>query len=125
MVGGEVYRRCLNALAPFGRVVVAGFAGLDLQKWNPFSLYRTWRDMPKASVQTLAQGSRGILATHIGYLLADEVRLLQVWSELVAFARGHGIRPIVGATYDFDEMSDAHQFMESRESVGKIVVRAR
>lgn len=123
VVGGEVYRRCLDSLAPFGRIVVTGFAGLDLQKWNPLSIYRTLRDMPKAGVQKLAQGSRGLLATHIGYLLDDERRLRTVWSELVAFSREHSVRPTVGATYDFAEMPDAHRFMESRQSIGKIVVR--
>jgi NADPH:quinone reductase len=122
VVGGEVYRRCLDSLAPFGRVVVAGFAGLDLKKWNPFSVYRTLRDMPRASVQTLARGSRGLLATHIGYLLDDPVRLRAVWSELVDFSREHHVRPIVGATYGFGEMAEAHRFMESRQSLGKIVV---
>jgi len=122
VVGGVVFRMCMDALAPFGRLVVAGFAGLDLQKWNPVSIYRTWRDMPKASVMDLAQGSKGLLATHIGYLLKDEEELLKVWSELVAFTREHECRPMVGATYGFDELPEAHRFMESRKSVGKIVV---
>ena len=122
VVGGEVFRRCMEALAPFGRTVVAGFAGLNLQKWNPLSIWRTWRDMPKASVMDLAKGSKGLLATHIGYLLKDEEELLKVWSELVYFTREHECRPLVGSTYGFDDLPEAHRFMESRKSVGKIVV---
>jgi NADPH:quinone reductase-like Zn-dependent oxidoreductase len=30
---------------------------------------------------------------------------------------------VVGATFSFDEMAGAHRLMESRRSVGKIVVR--
>lgn len=123
VVGGDVFRAVWPVLAPFGRVVVAGFASLALQKWNPLSWLRTWRDLPKADIRTLAPASAGILATHLGYLLDDPPRLTRVWRELMAFVAAHGIRPVVGATFPFDRMAEAHRHMESRRSVGKIVVR--
>jgi NADPH:quinone reductase-like Zn-dependent oxidoreductase len=123
VVGGEVFRATLRQLAPFGRIVVVGFAGLDLQKWNPLSWYRTWRDMPRARFMRLLKGSNGFLATHLGYLMADPQRLLETWTALTAFVRAHGIRPIVGQTFAFDQMAEAHRLIESRHSTGKVVVR--
>jgi NADPH:quinone reductase-like Zn-dependent oxidoreductase len=123
VVGGEVFRAVWPVLAPFGRVVVAGFASLALKRWNPLSWLRTWRDLPKADIRSLAPASHGFMATHIGYLLADPPRLARVWGELMAFVAAHGIRPVVGATFSFDDMAEAHRLMESRRSVGKIVVR--
>ena len=122
-VGGEVYRRCFASLAPFGRIVVVGYASMNLKKWNPLTWWPTWRDAPRAGVQELAVASAGILASHLGYLLDDEARLLRVQGDLVDFMRKHGIRPIVGATFPFDDVAEAHRFMESRRSVGKIVLR--
>jgi NADPH:quinone reductase-like Zn-dependent oxidoreductase len=123
LVGGAVFRAVWPVLAPFGRVVVAGFAGLALERWNPLSWLRTWRDLPRADIRSLAPASHGLMATHIGYLLADPPRLARVWDELMAFVAAHGIRPVVGATFAFEEMAEAHRLMESRRSVGKIVVR--
>ena len=123
VVGGEVFRAVWPVLAPFGRVVVAGFASLALRKWNPLSWLRTWRDLPKADIRSLAPASAGLMGTHIGYLLDDPPRLARVWGELTAFTAAHGIRPVVGATFSLDEMPEAHRLMESRRSVGKIVVR--
>lgn len=123
LVGGEVFRAVWPVLAPFGRVVVAGFASLALQRWNPLSWLRTWRDLPKADIRSLAPGSHGLLSTHVGYLLSDPPRLARVWAALMAFVTARGIRPLVGATFSFEEMAEAHRLMESRESVGKIVVR--
>jgi NADPH2:quinone reductase len=123
VVGGEVFRAVWPVLAPFGRVVVAGFASLSLQRWNPLSWLRTWRDLPKADIRSLAPASHGFMATHIGYLLDDPPRLARVWAELTAFLATHGIRPVVGATFPFHEMPEAHRLMESRASTGKIVVR--
>lgn len=123
VVGGEVFRAVWPVLAPFGRVVVAGFASLALQRWNPLSWLRTWRDLPRADIRTLAPGSHGFMGTHVGYLLDDPPRLARVWRELMAFVAAQGIRPVVGATFRFEEMAEAHRLMESRGSVGKIVVR--
>jgi NADPH:quinone reductase-like Zn-dependent oxidoreductase len=123
LVGGKVFRAVWPVLAPFGRVVAAGFASLDLQRWNPLSWLRTWRDLPRADIRSLAPASHGLLATHIGYLLDDPPRLARVWEELMRFVAAHGIRPVIGATFAFEEMGEAHRLMESRRSVGKIVVR--
>jgi NADPH:quinone reductase-like Zn-dependent oxidoreductase len=123
LVGGEVFRAVWPVLAPFGRVVVAGFASLALQRWNPLSWLRTWRDLPKADIRSLAPPSHGLLGTHIGYLLADPPRLAKVWGDLMGFVAAHRIRPVVGTTFSFDEMAKAHRLMESRLGVGKIVVR--
>ena len=122
LVGGPVYRDALASLAPFGRLVVAGFASLDLQRWNPWSWWRTWRDIPRAAIGDLALASRGVLATHLGYLLDDPPRLLGVWRDLTAFVERHGIRPVIGATVPFERMADAHRLIESRRCVGKVVV---
>ncbi|HSH76759.1 MAG TPA: zinc-binding dehydrogenase [Longimicrobiales bacterium] len=121
-VGGEVYRACLSRLAPFGRLVVAGYAGLDYSIWNPLSWWRAWRGAPRVDVMKAAMASTGVMATHIGYLLPDEDRLLRVWTELTDFTRAHGLRPVVGRTFGFDELPEAHELMESRQSVGKLVV---
>ena len=123
LVGGEVFRAVWPVLALFGRVVSAGFASLSLQRWNPLSWLRTWRDLPKADIRSLAPASHGLMATHIGYLLADPPRLARTWEELMSFVTKHGVRPVVGATFPFEQMSEAHRLIESRQSVGKIVVR--
>jgi NADPH2:quinone reductase len=122
LVAGEPYRAALRSLAPFGRVVVAGVAGLQLDRRNPLSWLRAWRDLPRPDVRKMATGSYGVLATHLGYLLRYPERLPRVWGDLRAFLERHRIRPLVGQELPFERMSDAHALMESRESVGKIVI---
>jgi NADPH:quinone reductase-like Zn-dependent oxidoreductase len=122
VVGGDVYRACLERLSPFGRIVVAGYAELDYTRWNPLSWWRAWRGAPRMDVREAAIASTGVLATHIGYLLDDEVRLLGVWNDLARFVQAHGLRPVVGHRFAFEELPRAHALMESRRSVGKLVV---
>jgi len=125
LVAGEPYRAALGTLAPFGRIVIAGVAGLQVDRWNPLSWWRAWRDMPRPDVRQMAVGSYGVLASHLGYLLEWPDRLPRVWGELAAFLETHGVRPVVGAEFGFERMGEAHALMESRQSVGKIVIRRR
>ncbi|UCC73588.1 MAG: zinc-binding dehydrogenase [Gemmatimonadota bacterium] len=122
-VGGRVYREATKLLNPFGRLVVAGFAGLDLKKWNPLSWWWTWRDMPRAKLLEMAESSTGVMATHLGYLLDDPARLRAVFERLRAFVTEQGVRPVIGRVYDFERAGEAHAYVESRRSVGKVLLR--
>jgi len=122
VVGGEVYKKSLRLLSPLGRIIVVGFASMNMQKWNPLSWLRTWRDMPKATIMKMAEKSYGVMATHLGYLLPNEKQLQHTWNELCTFMETHDIKPVVGHTFDFDEIEKAHELMESRKSQGKIVI---
>ena len=122
VVGGDVYKKSLRLLNPLGRIVIAGFASMNLQKWNPLSWLRTWRDMPKATIMKMAEKSYGVMATHLGYLLPDEKQLQQTWNELCTFMEKNNIKPVVGHIFNFDEIAKTHELMESRKSQGKIVI---
>ena len=122
VVGGDVFKKSMKLLNPFGRTVVAGFASLNLKKMNPISWVNTWKDIPRAKVADLAESSTGLLATHLGYLLNSGSLLREVWDELVTFTIKHGIKPIIGHRFEFNDLSKAHELMESRNSYGKIII---
>jgi NADPH:quinone reductase-like Zn-dependent oxidoreductase len=123
MVGGDVFRAVEDTLAPFGRVVVSGYAELDYTLWNPLSWWRAWRGMPRMGLMRMLERSNGMLSTHLGYLLADPPVMARVFGELSAFVARHGLRPQVGHVLPFGQVAEAHRLMESRESYGKIVLR--
>jgi len=121
-VGGDVFRKSLELLQPFGCLVVAGIASIHLKKWNPISWIKTWYDLPRASFRHMAQKSYGVMAFHLGYILPHVERVHQIWEDLTAFIQKHNIHPVVGHTFAFEDMSKAHELMESRKSMGKIVI---
>lgn len=123
LIGGNIYRKNMRLLRPFGRVVVAGFASLNLKKWNPFSWYKTWRDIPRASIIQLGMKSQGVLATHLGYLLDDPNRMERIFKELSDFVNRHQIKPYIGKVFSFEQLPEAHLFIESRQSIGKVLLQ--
>lgn len=123
VVGGEVFRKSVALLRPFGRVTVAGYASIPLKKWNPITWWPAWRDAPKMSISQMAEHSLGIAYTHIGYQIENPQVVQDNFGAMLDFIKAHEIKPVVGKTFSFDEMPQAHAWMESRQSHGKIVIR--
>ena len=123
MVGGDVYKQCLNLINPFGRLVVAGFASLNLRWWNPLSWWRTWRDIPRVQLAKIGEQSVGVFATHLGYLLKDENRLLKIYENLKSFLIKNNIKPVISRIYPLEEVAEAHAYIESRLSIGKVLLK--
>ena len=123
MVGGIIFKESFDLLNPFGRLVVAGFASLDLKWWNPFSIWQTWRDLPRAKITKMAEKSVGVMASHLGYLLEQPQRLQAIFEALRSFVSDTQIRPIIGKVFRFEQAEEAHAFIESRKSTGKVLLR--
>ncbi|MFQ5637968.1 MAG: zinc-binding alcohol dehydrogenase family protein [bacterium] len=122
-VGGRIYKESRKLLNPFGRMAVVGFSCLNLKKWNPVSWWQTLRDLPLVSLHSLAIASNGIMATHLGFLLKDTEKTIAIFERLKQFVTDNQIRPIIGKTFPFEQASAAHAFIESRKSVGKVLLR--
>ncbi|GJM17267.1 MAG: NAD(P)H quinone oxidoreductase [Thermodesulfobacteriota bacterium] len=124
MVGGQVYKSSLDIVNPFGRVVVAGFASLDLKKWNPVSWIKTWRDIPRVKVGDLAKESIAVMSSHLGYLLEEEpAQMEDILNDLKKFIEKHQIKPIIGKVFSFNDAPEAHKYIESRKSFGKVLLK--
>ncbi len=110
MVGGETFDRSLEALAPFGRLVVFGMAS------------RT----PPAAVEPGRLMQRGTAV--IGFWLAYCVMNPQRWmrgpvQELLDAIAAGTVKPVLGGEYDLDGAAQAHRDLRSRGTVGKLVLR--
>jgi len=123
MVGGDVFKKSVRVLKPLGRIIVMGYASMNLKKWNPLSWYKTWQGIPKANLMDMSKRVYSMMAFHLGYLMKDEVIMNRVIQGVSKFVIKHNFRPVVGQTFSFDEIPKAHELMESRKSMGKIVIK--
>lgn len=124
MVGGPIFKKSLDIVNPFGRVIVAGFASLDLKKWNPLSWIQTWQDIPRVKVGDLAKKSIAVMSSHLGYLLEQEPdQMANILQDLKGFVVKHEIKPVIGKVFQFDEAPLAHRYIESRLSSGKVLLK--
>jgi NADPH2:quinone reductase len=110
-VGGEVYERSLEVMAPLGRVVILGFSSVErdhgqrVPRLHPLRLLHGNLTVGGLDVDALAVNTRP-----------------REWSELNAFCAEHGLRPQVGATFPFEQAAAAHAALEGRQTTGKVVL---
>jgi NADPH2:quinone reductase len=107
-VGGDVFTESFRVLKPLGTVVAIGFAG---GWWEPID------PAPLVGRNLGLQGFYlGRLRRHDPELVREAIaNLLELWSS-------GAVKPLVGATFPLEEAGAAHQLIESRQHVGKVVL---
>jgi NADPH:quinone reductase len=107
-VGGELFEAAVGRLRPLGQLLAIGYAG------------GLWPELQPAQIVGRSVGVQGVylgrLLRHAPDVVASCTReLLELWS-------AGAIRPVVGAEFPLDEVERAHELVESRRSVGKVVL---
>jgi NADPH2:quinone reductase len=123
-IGGDVYKRGFDILAPMGRIVLIGASGIQVNKWNPLSLYRAWKALPRARMSQVLRRSRAFMGLHIGYMMNDPDRLLPSWQKMLSIMIENKLKPVFREeqVYPLSRVSEAHQFMHDRKNIGKILL---
>lgn len=109
-VGGEVFKQCLDCLAPEGRLatIVGVPAGTDL---SPLFLLH-------GSLHTVFVGAAGKYQTG----LTRHGSILQTAAELADAGR---LKPHLFKTYPLEDLAEAHKQQETQRTTGKIGIAVR
>jgi NADPH:quinone reductase len=107
-VGGELFEAAVGRLRPLGQLVGIGYAG------------GLWPELQPAQLVGRNVGVQGVyigrLLRHAPDVIAAATReLLELWSS-------RRIRPIGGSEFPLAEVEQAHALVESRRSIGKVVL---
>jgi NADPH2:quinone reductase len=107
-VGGDVFDRSLDALSQFGRLVTYGVAS----------------GVPaNASNQRLLFENKSVIGFHLGQASRhDPTKVMKAVPDITEGLESGDLRVIVGETFALEEASDAHSFIEDRQSMGKVVL---
>jgi NADPH2:quinone reductase len=107
-VGGELFEAAVPRLRPLGQLVAIGYAG------------GLWPELQPAHLVGRNVGVQGV---YIGRLLRHAPdAIAAATGELLELWRAGTIRPHIGAEFPLAEVEAAHELVESRRSVGKVVL---
>jgi NADPH2:quinone reductase len=107
-VGGDIFTRSFSVLKPLGSVVALGFAG----GW--------WEPLDPAPLVGRNLGMQGF---YLGRLMRHEPELVQeALGELLELWSAGAVKPLIGATFPLERAGEAHELIESRGHVGKVVL---
>jgi NADPH2:quinone reductase len=107
-VGGETFRKSVEALSHFGRVVAYGAAS---------------GEPGTVDTATLLFGNQSVEGFHLGQAMArDPERIYAAVPELTRMLQAGDLEVVVGQTFDLSDAAAAHRALENRETTGKVVL---
>jgi NADPH2:quinone reductase len=108
-VGGDVFQRSLEALAPYGSVVTYGAASGEVGRLE--------------DTTELYAGNNAVLGFHLtNTVKKSPERILPAVDELSEKFAAGDLRVVVGETFPLEAAGEAHDRIADRESVGKVVL---
>ncbi|MDX1651436.1 MAG: zinc-binding dehydrogenase [Brumimicrobium sp.] len=122
-VAGSTFKKDWRLLGNGGTIVLFGGSERSDKKWGILSTLNFVRKMGIIIPITLMMRSKSIIGINMLKIADYKPRTLQYClEEVVKLALKGDLNPQVGAEYPADKISDAHAFLESGKSTGKIVV---
>ena len=112
VVGGDYVSRNINALAIGGRIIQVGVMGGGRTEINVGELLRK-----RASITGTTLRARPI---------EEKIAISRRFAtEMVPWFTTGALRPIIDRRYRLDDIADAHRYMATNESIGKILIDVR
>jgi NADPH:quinone reductase-like Zn-dependent oxidoreductase len=122
-LGGRSFADSYRMLAPLGRLVMYGISSAapgGRRRW--WDVMRTLVQMPSFKPLSLINRNRGVLGVNLANLWSEAARLGPVMDQLLAEFRAGRLRPVVARTFPLDRAGDAHQFIQERANIGKVIL---
>ncbi|MER6980066.1 zinc-binding dehydrogenase, partial [Streptomyces carpinensis] len=105
-VGGELLTPAIAALAPGGRLVAYSSGGGTIQAYD------------------LLVGARSVIGFQMARIARGQPELYELWRQELWRLFGDGlVRPAVHAEFALEDAAKAHEAIESRANLGKVVLR--
>lgn len=122
-IGGLHWKKSYAALRHTGRL---GMFGVSTASANGLAgkmkLVKAALQMPKFHPLGLLNKNRGVFGLNLGHMW-HEPEKVAVWMTAILGGVSEGwVRPHVDKAFAFEQAGDAHQYLESRQNIGKVVL---
>ncbi len=122
-IGGKTFRKGYNLLGSGGRIVVCGVAGMTGHRLNFPRILRTVLGFGIFHSLALISNSKSVLGVNMLRIAEGRPEVLQRCMQAVVGLTEKGeLSPKVGGVFPADQIAEAHEFLEMRESTGKIIL---
>ena len=122
-LGGNDWRKGYRLLRPAGMLVTFGFANLASgPRRSILTAARQLLSVPRFSPIALMDDNRGVAGVNLGHLWGEPEMVLGELRALLALFREGRIRPRIDSTFRLEEGGRAHERLQGRGSVGKVLL---
>ncbi|MFY0607206.1 MAG: zinc-binding dehydrogenase [Cyclobacteriaceae bacterium] len=123
-VGGDYVKKDHRLLNSGGSVVVYGASKLTDARGNPFKMIKLLFGFGFWSPIKLVSSSTNIIGINMLRIADYKPESFQRSLKAVIELANQGtLKPVVGKEFSFDQIADAHAYLEGRQSIGKVAVK--
>lgn len=123
-VGGNYVKKDFKLLNAGGKVVLYGASKMTDARGNIFKMLRLLFGFGFWSPVKFVSGSTSLLGVNLLRIVDHNPEIIARCMKAVATLSHEGVlKPTVGKEYPHTELAEAHAFLESRKSVGKVAVK--
>ena len=122
-IGGESWKKSYRALRSTGRLGMYGVS--DLSQPGGRSILKLLKfilTLPKYNPIKLMNGNKGVFGVNLGHM-THETDKVRMWMFQILMGVEEGwVRPHVDSVFPFTEAGEAHQYIEDRKNIGKVIL---
>ncbi|MFT4834769.1 MAG: NADPH:quinone reductase-like Zn-dependent oxidoreductase [Marinoscillum sp.] len=123
-VGGDYVKKDFRLLNAGGTVVIYGASKLTEARGNPFKIIKLLFGFGFWSPIKFVSSSKSMVGINM-LRIADfkPVAFQRALKAVVAMSESGAIKPTVGKEFKYTELAEAHEYLEGRQSIGKVAIK--
>lgn len=123
-VGGESFKKGYRCLTPMGRLFMFGASATSdgREKRSILQALKVILSMPKFKTLDLINDNKGVFGINLGHLWEQTDILKEMLEEIISHVEDGTFAPVVDKVFPFDEVADAHRYIQDRKNFGKVLL---
>jgi len=123
-IAGSTFKKDLSLIGPGGKLMLFGGSELSGQRWGLLSSLNFVRKMGLMLPIGLMMSSKSVIGINMLKIADNKPKLLKkCLTEVTQLIKDGNLNPHVGGEFLATNIADAHDFLEHRKSMGKIIVK--
>jgi NADPH:quinone reductase-like Zn-dependent oxidoreductase len=122
-IGGAYWKKNYELLRPSGRLGMFGISSVSASKLGRIpAMLGMLTKIPFFNAVALMTRNRGVFGVNVGHLWHETEKVRGWMIEILAGVTEGWLRPHVDRSFKFEEAPLAHQYIEERRNIGKVVL---
>lgn len=123
-IGGKHWKKSYSALRATGRLGMFGISSVSVRGLGgKLRLLKLAIQSPWFYSLILIARNKGIFGLNLPHIMWHEKSKISDWMRaILAGVESGWVRPRVDRTFSFNQVSEAHAYLESRKNIGKVVL---
>jgi NADPH:quinone reductase-like Zn-dependent oxidoreductase len=122
-LGGDSWKKSYKALRSTGRLGVFGMSVASASGIRgKLRALKAVAQMPRFNPLGLMNRNKGVFGLNLGHMWGEGEKVAGWTQQIMRGVADGWIRPHVDRAFPFDQIADAHRYMEGRKNIGKVVL---